>query len=123
MSRAYSPDLRVRVLDATAGGMPARQEATRFGVGAATAIVWVRRAQEDGAPPGQPKGIQLDQDADFLLGLIAVRSIIALREMQRRLDDERRLSAGIGTLWRLFAARAITFKKGRARHSSAATLA
>ena len=43
MARAYSQDLRDRVIDA---GTSARQAAERFGVGIATAIVWTRRARE-----------------------------------------------------------------------------
>ena len=48
MARAYSQDLRDRVIDAALSGLPARQAAVRFGVGIATAIVWVRRARESG---------------------------------------------------------------------------
>jgi transposase len=42
MARAYGQDLRDRVIDA---GTSARAAAERFGVGVATAIVWVRRAR------------------------------------------------------------------------------
>ncbi len=45
MTRAYSQDLRERVLGATAEGLSARQAAERFGIGVSTAIVWVRRAR------------------------------------------------------------------------------
>ncbi len=44
MARAYSQDLRDRVIDAALAGLPARHAAARFGIGDATAIVWVRRA-------------------------------------------------------------------------------
>ena len=46
MARAYSQDLRDRVIDAALSGTPARRAAARFGVGDATAVVWVRRARE-----------------------------------------------------------------------------
>ena len=45
MARAYSQDLRDRVIDAALGGMPARRAAAQFEIGIATAIVWVRRAR------------------------------------------------------------------------------
>ena len=45
MARAYSQDLRDRVIDA---GTSARAAAERFGIGVATAIVWTRRARETG---------------------------------------------------------------------------
>jgi transposase len=81
--------------------------------------VWVRRARDEGETAarhqGQPRGSKLDDQADFLLDLVAVTPLITLREMQQRLYAERGLSAGIGTLWRFFAARAITFKKNCAR--------
>ena len=41
MARAYSQDLRDRVIYAALSGLPARHAAARFGVGVATAIVWV----------------------------------------------------------------------------------
>jgi transposase len=64
MARAYSQDLRDRVLDAALAGLPARQAAVRFGVGIATAILWVRRARETGErrprQQGQPRRSKLD---------------------------------------------------------------
>ena len=41
MSRAYSADLRERVLAAVAAGQSARGAAARFGIGPATASRWV----------------------------------------------------------------------------------
>ena len=48
MSRAYSADLRERVLAAVAAGQSARGAAARFGIGPATASRWVRRWRETG---------------------------------------------------------------------------
>ena len=119
MARAYSQDLRDRVLDAAGAGVSARQAAARFGVGISTAIVWVRRARTAGEVKarrqGQPRGSKLDAHCDFLLGLIAAEPAITLKEMQDRLRSERAIAAGVGTLWRFFATRAITFKKNCAR--------
>ena len=61
MARAYSQDLRDRVIDAAFGGIPARRAAAQFGIGVATAIVWVRRARESGergAPSGPAAALQ-----------------------------------------------------------------
>ena len=62
MARAYSQDLRERVLSATAAGTSARQAAERFGVGVSTAIVWVRRGaaerRADGAAAGTAPAVQ-----------------------------------------------------------------
>jgi len=50
MSRAYSLDLRERVVAAVEkGGLSARQAATQFGVGASTAIRWVGRVRKTGS--------------------------------------------------------------------------
>ena len=74
MARAYSQDLRDRVIDAALAGAPARQAAARFGIGNATAIVWVRRARQRGErtarKQGQPRRCKLDPHRDYILGLI-----------------------------------------------------
>ena len=119
MARAYSRDLRERVIGAALGGQSARQAAARYGVGISTAIVWVRRARQTGEwvarRQGKPRGSKLDAHADFLLELIEATCHISLKEMQARLREEHSVSAGIGTLWRFFTARAITVKKNRSR--------
>jgi transposase len=56
MARAYSQDLRDRVIDAALNGLSARQAAARFGVGDATAIVWVRRARQTGERGARKQG-------------------------------------------------------------------
>src|SRR6202795_3206020 len=55
MARAYSQDLRDRVIDAALSGTSARRAADRYGIGLATAIRWVRQARETGdrAPRGE----------------------------------------------------------------------
>ncbi len=119
MARAYSQDLRERVIKTALNGLPIRRAAARYGVGVSTAILWVRRARQGGEVTarrqGQPKGSKLDAHAAFLLEMIDASSHISLQEMQTRLKDERSVSAGIGTLWRFFHARAITVKKNRPR--------
>jgi transposase len=115
MARAYSQDLRERVIRTALGGS-VRQAAARYGVGSSTAILWVRRARAgevSARRQGQPKGSKLDAHTAFLLDRIEACSHISLKEMQARLKDERGVSAGIGTLLRFFKARAITVKKTR----------
>ena len=102
MARAYSQDLRDRVIGASLSGLPARQAAARFGIGVATAIVWVRRARETGERTprrqGQPKRSKLDPHREFLLGLIDETPDMTLAEMQERLGQQG-VSASIGTIW------------------------
>src|SRR5215213_2549500 len=114
MARPYSQDLRERVLDEALGGS-ARGAAARFGIGAATAITWARRARDTGERTaqrqGHPPGSKLDDEADYLLELIDRTPDLTLEEIRARLKHERGLDAGTTTIWRFFNARGITFKK------------
>jgi transposase len=115
MARAYSQDLRDRVIDTALSGVPARQVAARFGVGIATAIVWVRRARKSGERTarrqGQPRRSKLDPHRDFLLGLIETTSDITIVEMQERLATERGVTASVGTIWTFLDRCNMTVKK------------
>lgn len=118
MTRAYSLDLRERVIGHVRSGGTARGAAGHFGIGIATAIRWVREWRETGSfaprPFGKPKGSKLDAHEDYLLGLVDETPDITLEEMRRRLRDECGVGAGIGTLWRFFDARGISYKKSPA---------
>jgi transposase len=111
MARAYSQDLRERVIDA---GTSARQAAERFGIGVATAIVWVRRAREgerSARKQGQPKRSKLDQHREFLLALVEAEPDITIAEMQERLRSEAGVTASVGTIWTFLDRAGLTFKK------------
>lgn len=122
MARAYSEDLRGRVIEAVLGGLSARGAARLYRVGESTATRWLQRYRETGERAarrqGQPKRSKLDVHEGFLLGLIDERTDVTLEEMRRRLAEERGVAAGIGTLWRFFASRGITVKKRRAMRAS-----
>ena len=126
MARAYSQDLRDRVINAALAGLPARQAAARFGIGIATAIVWVRRARQSGERrarrQGQPRRSKLDPHRDFLLGLIEGTSDITIVEMQERLAAERGLRASVGTIWTFLDRAGLTFKKSPRMHWSRTVL-
>ena len=115
MRRAYSADLRERVLAAVAAGQAARGAAARFGIGPATASRWVRRWRETGErparKPGHPPGSKLDAHAPYLLGLVAAQVALTLAEIQRRLTRERGVRAASGTLWGFYQKQGLTYKK------------
>lgn len=117
MARAYSQDLRDRVIDAALAGVPARHAAARFGVGDATAIVWVRRARETGErtarKQGQPRRSKLDPHRDYLLGLIEATPDLTISELLERLLAERGVKASRATLWTFLDRCGLTFKKDR----------
>ena len=122
MSRAYSDDLRDRVLDAVAAGASARGAAARFGIGVATAVRWARRWRETGGRrayrQGYPKRSILDLHEDFLMGLVADQVDITIDEMQARLEAERGVRAARVTIWRFFERRGWSFKKRLAMRTS-----
>lgn len=53
--KAYSRDLRVRVLDALDGGMPRREVVRVFGVSSPTITRWRRRRRETGSLAPSPR--------------------------------------------------------------------
>jgi transposase len=111
MARAYSQDLRDRVIDA---GISGRQAAARFGIGLATAIVWMRRAREGertARRQGQPKHSKLDPHREFLLGLVEAEPDITIVEMQERLRREAGGIAATGTIWKFLDRNGLRFKK------------
>ena len=115
MARAYSQDVRDRVIDTALSGVPARHAAARFRVGIATAIVWVRRARESGERTarrqGQRRRSKLDAHRDFLLDLIATSPDMTIMEMQARLRVDRGVTASTGTIWTFLDRAGLTFKK------------
>ena len=117
MARAYSLDLRRRVIEAIKGGLSTRKAARRFAIGIATAGAWHRlwRRTGDVRPgrQGQPKRSKLDPHEDFILSLIEEMKDISLAELAERLAEERGLTACPATIWYFFDKRGITHKKRR----------
>ncbi len=124
MTRSFSTDLRVRVIEAISGGLSARRAAARFGIGVSTAVTWYRRYRETGedkAPKqGQPGGSKLDVHEAFILALVRERPDISLAEIAARLAEKRAVSACPATIWYFLDHRGISFKKNRARRRARA---
>jgi transposase len=119
MPKILSDDLRMRVVAAVEGGASRRQAAARFGVGVSSAIRWVQAWRERGDVRPKPQGgdrhsHRIEAEAAFLLERIERTPDVTLAELQAVLR-ERGLPVGIGTLWRFFDRRGISFKKNRAR--------
>ena len=73
MTRAFSDDLRSRVLAASRDGMSARSAAARFGIGISTAIAWIasaRAGQLTPAKQGRRGGSRLDAHENFIICMI-----------------------------------------------------
>lgn len=119
MSRAYSSDLRERVIGAVSGGVSATSAAKVFSVSASSAIKWVRQWRRDGRMAPSPvrghRRAVLEPHATWLLDLIAVQSDITLEEV-RALLRERGIVVSIATVWSFYDRHSISFKKKRLRH-------
>ena len=124
MARAYSRDLRERVVRAVEGGLSRRRAASRFGGGIATAIKWVAVWRTEGRLVAKPMGgdhnSRLKGERDWLLERIALVPDLTLEEIRAELAT-RGKPVGYGTVWRFFAAEGISFKKNRARQRARAT--
>jgi transposase len=86
-------------------------------VSAWSAIRWLDRLKKQGdvaakRQGGDRKSGRIEAEAAFLLGEVAETPDITLVELREKLQA-RGVSAGIGTLWRFFDRRRITFKKSR----------
>jgi len=117
MSKALSVDLRERVVAAVASGASCRSAAVRFGVSASSAIRWVALARKAGSVAPGPLGgdrrsARIEAHAALILQLVNQTSDITLKEIRGKLA-EAGVSAGIGTLWRFFDRRRMTWKKSR----------
>ena len=114
MPRAYSSDLRSRVIRAVEGGQSARAAARRLDVGESTATAWVGRWRRTGSAAAQSqKGRSrspLNPHAAWLLALIGERADLTLGEI-RTLLGERGIRVGVSSIRRFFARHGITRKK------------
>ena len=115
MAKCLSHDLRERVVNMVQGGASCREAAARFSVAPSTAIRWVRDQRERGDFRAKPQGgdrrsQRIEAQAEFLLNQIEQTPDVTLHELRAKLAD-RGLTVGIGTIWRFFARRGISFKK------------
>jgi transposase len=115
MARAYSLDLRERVIEAALSGPSLRQAAARFNVGVSTVIGWVGRWRDSGEHSarrqGRPRGLKLDPHRNFLLPLIEAEPDMTIEKMRERLLEDRGVKASTGTIWTFLDRCRLTFKK------------
>jgi transposase-like protein len=94
MPKAYSEDMRARVIAEVESGASRRAVAEEFDVSASTAIIWVKCFRETGRCTAKPRGgsvSPLEKHADFLLGLIARTWLRSLNHQQCTTHWEGRL--------------------------------
>ena len=115
MTKPISEDLRQRVCEAMCGGLSGRQAALRFKVSASSVSRWNALMKARGSVAALPQGGdrrsgRIEEEATFILGQVAEKVDITLAELKEKLAA-RGVSVGIGTVWRFFDRRKITFKK------------
>jgi transposase len=115
MARAYSLDLRERVVAAIEEGLSTHQAAARFSIGIATAGTWARLKRSQGhvrpGRQGKPKGSVLDAHADFILGVLEGKPDTTLDELVERLAAERAVTIVRTAVWKFLDRRDMTHKK------------
>jgi transposase len=113
MPKAYSGDLRERVIGAVEQGASCREAGERFEISASSSIRWLQRWHESGSAEAKLRGgsvSPLDKVAAQILAVIAERPDLTLVEMVAELR-QRRIRTSRSALSRFFARHAITFKK------------
>ena len=118
MARAYSLDLRERVVAAVAHGAPCRSVAETFGVSPASVVKWSQRFRASGSAAAKPMGgkrpFALADQRDWLLARIAAKPDITLRALVAELA-ERGVKVILYATWHFLEKEGITFKKKPAR--------
>ena len=119
MGKPITIDLRQRVCQAVLERLSCRQVAARFKISASSAILWVAQQNAEGSFAPRPQGGDrksgcIEAEATLILARVAETPDITLAELLALLSG-RGPKVGIGTLWRFFNRRQISFKKNGAR--------
>ena len=123
MARAYSLDLRERVVSAVADGQSCRTVAGRFGVSVASVVKWSQRFRSTGSAAARPMGgrrpYALERERNWLLARIGEAPDLTLRALAVELAA-RGVLVSHYAVWHLLIREGITFKKKPARQRAGA---
>ena len=112
MPKAYSGEMRERVIAEVESGASRREAAEEFAVSASTAVIWVKCFRQTGRCAAKPRGgsiSPLEKHADFLLGLIEKQPDLTLDEVVLAMRKHK-IPGGRTAVWRFFKRHKITFK-------------
>ncbi len=115
MPKAYSRDLRERVITAVETGASRREAAERFEVSVASAVKWLQRWYQQRSAAPKPRGgsvSPLEEFAVEIFDLIAQRPDLTLVETVAELR-KRRIKTSRSSLWRFLDRHNITLVAGR----------
>jgi transposase len=114
MGRAYSLDLRERVVAAVASGESCRVVAATFKVSVASVVKWSQRFRATGSAAARPVGgnrpYVLSSERDWLLKRLAEQPDVTLRALLAELA-ERGIKVSYYAVWHFFEHEGISFKK------------
>ncbi|MGA7350727.1 MAG: IS630 transposase-related protein [Acidobacteriaceae bacterium] len=113
MPKAYSGDLRERVIEAVETGASRREAAECFEVSVSSAVKWLQRWRERRSAAPKPRGGSislLEEFATEILAVVAERPDLTLVETVAELR-KRRIKTSRSSLWRFFDRHNITLKK------------
>lgn len=122
MPKAYSYDLRERVIEAVETGASRREAAERFEVSVSSAVKWLQRWRDRKSAAAKPRGgsvSPLEEFAAEVLALIAEQTDLTLVETVAELR-KRRIKTSRSSLWRFLGRHNITLKKKPASGRTAA---
>ena len=118
MGRAYSLDLRERVVAAVAGGRSCRSVAGIFQVSVASVVKWSQRQRSSGSPAPRPVGgrkpYAVAREREWLLARLTEKPDLTLRALLLELR-ERGMVVSYYALWHFLQHEGVTFKKKPAR--------
>ena len=114
MARAYSLDLRERVVGAVAAGQSCRAVASTFKVSVASVVKWSQRFRATGNAAAHKVGgrrpYALAGERDWLLGRLTEKPDITLRALAAELAA-RGIKVSYFAVWHFFEHEGISFKK------------
>jgi transposase len=117
MPKAYSADMRTRVIARVESGASRREAADYYDVSPSTAVIWVKCFRETGRCAAKPRGgsiSPLEAHAEFLLALIEEQPDLTLDEVICAMRKSK-IPGSRTAVWRFFQRHKITFKKSPAR--------
>ena len=117
MARAYSVDLRERVVAAFCAGASCRWVAAAFKVSPASVVKWAQRQRDTGsvAPNrAKPRPRSLAEHRDWLMARLEAVPDLTLRGLVAELG-ERGIAATYGSVWRIVHDAGTSFKKNPVR--------
>ena len=123
MPKAYSGDLRERVIEAVEEGASRHEAAEHFGVSVSSAVKWLQRWRKSRSAAPKPRGgsvSSLQEVAARVLTLVAEQQDLTLMETVAELR-RRRIRTSRSALWRFLDRHDITLKKKPASRRTTAS--